>query len=442
MGEVNMATLERTVENLFSGKFRFYLDKIKLSIIGKIAICSLAGILNVGCLYGCDESKNIVQMPDSLKEIEENKEELPILCWDKTLWGGGSSFSFISFVQQTKDGGYVAAGTKNGSVGILKLGYNGDLEWEKAFEIGWAAVAGANQVQQTNDGGYILVGYNQGYNPTYPDSYQSDARILKVDAKGSLEWDKTFVEGEEDEANSVQQTVEGKYLVAGQTQSKGAGMSDAWILLLNSKGDLEWDKTFGGKSTDWISSLSKTKDGGYIAAGGTPSKNGVDCVWVLKFDSSGTLEWDKTYEWTWWSEAFSIQQTKDEGYIVGGWTYGSEEQHEDGLVFKLNSKGELKWGWTFGDKWTDSISSISQTEDGGYIASGREYSHGAGNDHGRIFKFDSKGILKWEKTFSEEELDYAKSIQQTNDGGYIVAGDADPNGVKILKLDSKGDLCK
>jgi len=258
---------------------------------------------------------------------------------------------------------------------------------------------------------------------------------------------KTFGGSGEDVAYSIQQTTDGGFIVAGCTSSFGAGGYDIYILKLNSSGTLIWQKTFGGGFDDKVYSIQQTTDGGYIVAGYTDSfgAGGYD-VYVLKLNSDGSLAWQKTYGGNGYDKAYSIQQTTDGGFIVAGYTE-SFGAGGDVYILKLNSGGSLAWQKTFGGWSWDNAYSIQQTTDGGFIVAGCTYSFGAGGYDVYVLKLNSDGSLAWQKTFGGKYYDGAYSIQQTTNSGFIVAGYTKSFGageydvdVYILKLDSNGEL--
>jgi len=316
-----------------------------------------------------------------------------------------------------------------------------DISWEKTF--GGKGDDEANSIQQTTDGGYIVAGWTESFGS----AWWKDIYILKLNSEGEVEWQKTFGGGDSDEAKSIQQTTDGGYIVVGRTGSFGSGGYDVYILKLNVKGEIEWQKTFGGKDYDEANSVQQTIDGGYIVAGWTKSfgSGGYD-VYILKLNSKGEVEWQKTFGGWNDDEANSIQQTIDGGYIVAGVTGSFGFGEQDAYILKLNLKGEAEWQKTFGGKGDDEAKSIQQTKDGGYIVAGWTKSFGsAWWKDVYILKLNSKGEVEWQKTFGGEYDDLANSIQQTTDGGYIVAGWTESFGsgyedVYILKLNSKGEV--
>ncbi|MDE2180364.1 MAG: hypothetical protein KGJ40_05895, partial [candidate division NC10 bacterium] len=221
-------------------------------------------------------------------------------------------------------------------------------------------------IRQTTDGGYIVAGYTTSFG-----AGNADAWVLKLDATGAVQWQKTYGGVGYDEATSIQQTTDGGYIVAGYTNSFGAGYQDAWVLKLDSTGTVVWQQTYGGTDYDYATSIQQTTDGGYIVAGRTRSFGGAgfDDAWILKLNSTGTVEWQKTYGGTGGDEATSIQQTTDGGYIVAGSTsFGAG--NADAWVLKLDAVGAVQWQRTYGGAANDYATSIHQTADGGYIVSG------------------------------------------------------------------------
>ena len=364
--------------------------------------------------------------------------------WDVVY--GGSRSDYVHSIQQTTDGGYIVAGStdsfgcRDNSLWVLKLDNAGNITWQNCYQGCYNELA--NSIQQTSDGGYIMVGRTWS-------SRRYDFCVLKLDSHGNVTWQKTYGGDDDDYAHSVQQTSDGGYIVAGETGSFGAGKSDVWILKLDSSGDISWQKTYKGGSTNGANSIQQTSDGGYIVAGYTQgSGNPHTSIWVLKLDSYGEVSWQKTYGGSGDAKAYSTQQTTDGGYIVAGYTEYLGAGVYDVWILKLDSNGDISWQKTYEGYGWDHAYSIQQTSDGGYIVAGDTWP-----DHKAMYidyniwvlKLNSLGNVTWQKTYGGDGWDKAYSIQQTSDGGYIVAGytrsfGAGESDAWVLKLDRNGEI--
>jgi len=360
------------------------------------------------------------------------------------IYGGTGSDSAYS-IQQTNDGGYIVAGETNSfgaggsDVWILKLTSSGDIEWQKTY--GGIVDDCAWSIQQTGDGGYIVAGETGSFG-----ARDKDIWILKLSSTGAIEWQRTYGGSEWETDPSIQQTNDGGYIVVGHTESFGVGGADIWILKLSSAGDIEWQRTYGAGEQEYAPSIQQTSDGGYIVAGHTYSV-GVEMwgYWILKLSPEGDIGWQKTYGWSTFDKPNSIQQTSDGGYIVIGETSSFGAGSSDIWILKLSSDGDIEWQKTYGGTSYDEALSIQQTNDGGYIVAGSTDSFGAGSSDVWILKLTSSGDIGWQKTYGGSGSDSASSIQQTSDGGYIVTGyiiswGAGSRDFWVLKLSSDGDI--
>ena len=376
--------------------------------------------------------------------ILAHKEAITQQKWTHSFGGSNSDYAYS--IQQTSDGGYIVAGyTCSFGAGsddfwVLRLDSSGSVDWQKTYS--GAGVDYAFSIQQTSDGGYIIAGFTYSFGAGY-----SDFWVLKLDSSGNITWQKTYGGTSYDYAESIQQTSDGGYIVAGRTYSFGAGYVDIWVLKLDSSGNVSWQKTYGGSGYDEAYSIKQTSDGGYVVAGYTDSFGaGSDDIWVLKLDSSGSVIWQKTYGGPSDDEARSIQQTSDGGYIVAGHTHSFGAGSYDFWVLKLDSSGNISWQKTYGGTSYDFAYSIQQTSDGDYIVAGEEASFGESSTAIWVLKLDSSGNVIWQKTYGGSSGDGARSIQQTSDGGYIVAGITYSFGAGlgdfwVLKLNSQGISC-
>ncbi|MCK4521711.1 MAG: hypothetical protein KAU20_03990 [Nanoarchaeota archaeon] len=368
-------------------------------------------------------------------------ETSPDVEWNKTF--GGSSDDRAYSVQQTSDNGYIIAGyTKSSAAGdedfwLVKTDLNGNQEWSKTF--GGSSHDYAYSVQQTSDNGYIVAGATNSFGAGICDFW-----LVKTDLNGNQEWSKTFGGSSHDYARSIQQTNDNGYIVAGYTFSFARG-SDFWLIKTDLNGNQEWSKTSGRSGYDHAYSVQQTSDNGYIVAGDTYSFAGSYDFWLIKTDVNGNQEWSKTFGGSSDDRAYSVQQTSDNGYIVAGHTKSFGAGDEDFWLIKTDLNGNQEWSKTFGGSDSDYAESVQQTSDNGYIVAGYTKSFGAGSSDFWLIKTDLNGNQEWSKTFGGSSNDYAYSIQQTSDNGYIVAGYTGSFGVDyydfwLIKL--KGSICE
>jgi len=295
-------------------------------------------------------------------------------------------------------------------------------------------------IQQTSDGGYVVAGYTNSF--TFG---SEDFAIYKLNSSGNKVWFKHYGGSSDDRGYSVQQTSDGGYILAGHTKSYTYGNEDLAIYKLNSNGTKVWFRHYGGAGTDYAISIDQTSDGGYIVAGYTWSYSyGNTDFAIYKLNSSGNKVWFKHYGGTSSDNAYSIQQTLDGGFIVAGNTSSFTYGGIDIAIYKLNSSGNKVWFKHYGGLDDDFPWSIKQTSDGGYVVAGSTLSYTYGSGDFAIYKLDSSGNKTWFKHYGGTSGDYADSIQQTSDGGYIVAGHTwsftyGGCDIGIYKLDSNGD---
>jgi len=357
---------------------------------------------------------------------------------------GGSSSDICYSIQKTSDGGYIVAGdTKSYTYGmsdfaIYKLNSSGSKVWFKHYGGGNDDIA--RSVQQTSDGGYVVAGYTQSY--TYG---QDDFSIYKLNSNGNKAWFKHYGGTNNDRGFSIQQTSDGGYIVAGYTTSYTYGGYDFAIYKLNSSGNKVWFKHYGGITDDYGFSVKQTSDGGYIVTGGTKSFTyGNLDVAIYKLDSNGNKQWFKHYGGITDDYGLSVKQTSDGSYVIAGYTLSYTYGSHDFAIYKLDSNGNKIWFKHYGGTGTDDAYSIQQTSDGGYIVAGYTTSYTYGSVDFSIYRLNNSGNKIWFKHYGGTAWDRGYSIQQTSDGGYIVAGETQSythgsSDFAIYKLDSNGD---
>ena len=279
-------------------------------------------------------------------------------------------------------------------------------------------------------------------------------------AQPAIEWQHSLGGSDYDGAFSIHQTGDGGYIVAGWSECNdgdvsgwhegydewGYPTSDYWVVNLDSSGEIEWQRSLGGSSSDEAYSIHQTSDGGYIVAGGSQSNDGdvsgnhgEEDYWVVKLDTSGSIEWELSLGGSDVDRAHFIHQTNDCGYIVAGYSWSNDGDvsgnhgYADSWVVKLDSSGEIEWQRCLGGSDYDVARSIQQTGDGGYIVAGGSQSNDGdvSGHHGEhdywVVKLDSSGSIEWQNCLGGSYYDRAYSIHQTDDNGYIVAGRSESN---------------
>jgi len=359
-------------------------------------------------------------------------------------------------VQQTQDGGFIVAGGYGYL--ITKFNSDGTVNWQKEYTLG--PFDRAKSIKQTQDGGYIVAG-TSSLNYNYDKIW-----ILKLNAEGTAEWQKkTYFEGNpyhRARAYSVKETFDqtgnpNGYIVSGSTIHLTGGSWDIWVLKLNLDGTINWQKTYN-LHTDGAYSIEQTFDqagnpNGYIVAGSTGYFGGD--VWLLRLDTDGNTIWEKIYGGSSYN-AYSIQQTRDGGFIVAG--SGAADGLAPGRHFwvaKLDSSGFFQWQKVYGGLDSGDVAfSVEEVLDSsdnpnGYVVAGETSNFGAGQKDVWVLKLDLDGNIGWEKTYGGSINESANSIQQTfdqagNPNGYVVAGYTWSFGTGrdafVLKLNANGEI--
>ena len=267
--------------------------------------------------------------------------------------------------------------------------------------------------------------------------------------RGELVWEKTFGGKGYDIANSIQITPEGDYIITGVTSpapasTAGPSEEDIYLLKIDSSGELIWEKNLGGNGPDGGYSVQMTDDGCYIITGFMGSYEGnLYHIYLGKIDSSGNTLWEKTYFATGWDFGCSVIQTSDRGYAIAGNTYNYMTENNEVYLVKIDASGNEEWGKIYGGTDDDYGSCIVQTNDGGYAIAGTTESFGNGGDV-YLVKTDNLGNMEWSKTYGDIGRDGGCSIVQTSDDGYAIAGLTYPVGkeaadVYLVKTDSSGN---
>ena len=390
------------------------------------------------------------------------------ILWEKSF--GGKNADYLMDAQPTADYGFILAGSSlskksgnktqdnNGDLDywIWKMDEKGDLDWQKNF--GGSGSDFLQSIALTKDGGFILAGTSsskKGFDKQDNNKGNDDFWIIKLDAKGNQEWQKTIGGNDQEKMQSIRQTIDGGYIIGGSSSSDksgdktmdGFGNLDYWIIKTDDKGVIKWQKCFGGEYSDELRSLTPTKDGGYLVGGYSNSptsgnkiedNKGIGDYWILKLDKTGEMVWQKTIGGNQDDQLYAICQTYDDNYIIGG-NSDSDSSNEknknnengtDFWVVKIDNNGSIIWQETYNIGKVDVLTSIIENADhtillGGYAQS--EVMGTSKKDKNEIndfvgIKITEKGEEVWRKSVGSAGEDILKKAVETRDGGYLLAG--------------------
>jgi hypothetical protein len=393
--------------------------------------------------------------------------------WQNTI--GGSGADLLHAIKQTSDGGYLLGGYSLSNFSGDKLENSQGIEdyWivkiDSLGNIQWQNTIGGNDyddlfaIDLTSDGGYILAG--RSYSNISGDKSEnrkgaSDYWIVKIDSLGNIQWQSTIGGSAMDDLSSIEQTIDGGYILGGNSLSNisgdktenNIGSFDYWIVKTDSLGNIQWQNTIGGFDYDLLYAIKQTSDGGYILGGesisnisGDKSENcigGID-YWIVKTSSSGVIQWQNTIGGFGAEKLYSIEQTTDGGYILGGSSDSdvSGDKTEDSKggsdywIVKIDLFGNIQWQKNIGGSGADERISIKQSNDQGYIIVGNSWSDISGdkteNSKGSsdywIAKTDSVGNIQWQNTVGGSGYEDLFSVELTSDGGYVLGGGSSSN---------------
>jgi len=346
--------------------------------------------------------------------------------WTKTFGGSGSDDGYS--VQHTTDGGYIITGITYSfgaglsDVWLIKTDASGDTLWTKTIGGIWSDWG--LSVQQTTDGGYIIVGYTNSFG-----AGNGNIWLIKTDTTGDTLWTKTFGGNDSESGHSVQQTTDGGYIITGYRDTYGISWLDVWLVKTDASGDTLWTKSFGGSSREVGNSVQQTIDGGYIITATTYSTGaGNGDIWLIKTDISGDTLWTKIFVGSKLDGGSSVRQTVDGGYIIVGGKESPAGIFNDVWLIKTDASGDIIWTKTYGGDFEDYGTSVQQTTDGGYAIVGNTDSFGSGGFDIWLLKTDALGDTLWTKTFGGSFYDYSESFQRSSDGGFILVGSTESFG--------------
>ena len=387
--------------------------------------------------------------------------QTPTIQWQKSF--GGSLYDKAETMVELRDGGYVIGGNSQSNdhdltvnlgfydCWVIKLNNSGNLVWKKSF--GGSGYDYLKTVIQTPDNGILCIGETNSTNGNVTNYFgQIDFWVIKLNSNGNIEWQKNYGGDSNDMGYSVCLTVDGAYIIAGQSESnveENHGLMDYWVLKIDNLGNIIWKKAYGGSQDDFLKTIKNTSDGGYILTGNSKSSNGdvgfnkglLD-VWVVKIDDAGNLQWQNSFGGSQDDFSTSVMEDANGNFVLVGETYSFDNDANDNhsfygfrdfFVIKINSQGQKIWSKCYGGEDNEYARSVCQNNSGEYVIVGETYSitgqptnnHGSA-DYWLIKTNSSDGSLLWQKTYGGQGHDEPNSMLVTFDNNYIVAGNAAP----------------
>lgn len=355
-----------------------------------------------------------------------------VVEWDNTI--GGSNWDQLNTLQQTSDGGYILGGRSESGISgdktetgiglydywIVKTNAVGAILWQNT--IGGTSFDELISIRQTYDGGFILGGSSQSniaFDKTENCIGGYDYWLVKTDTTGNIQWQNTIGGSNDDRLFCIEQTTDGGFILGGTSLSDMSGdktencigLYDYWLVKTDSAGNIQWQNTIGGSNSDWLNAVSQTDDGGFIIGGRSDSNisgdktevsNGGNDYWIIKTDASGNIEWQNTIGGNSDDWLYSIQQTDDGGYFLGGRSAsnisGDKTEDSNGgfdyWVLKTDSAGNIQWQNTIGGNGNDALHAAQQTNDHGYILAGPASSNISGDKTENCMGFFDYWIVK------------------------------------------------
>ena len=417
-----------------------------------------------------NNQKNQIEKFDSIIKKEITK---PLtIQWQRSL--GGSKNDEINSAQKTADGGFIIAGSvssndgdvisnhsSNYDIWVVKTDASGTIEWKKTF--GGSGSDTAECIKNTSDGGYIVTGTtfsNDG--DVTGNKGNGDIWVIKINATGGIQWQKTFGGTKTDTAASIEENPDGSYYILGSTYSndgdvtQNTGESDFWVLKVNAAGTIQWQKTFGSTANDYANKLQRTTDGGILISGNSFLERArfgsTPEIYILKISSNGVLQWQKTFGGSNDDFINQIISTKDGGYLFGGYSTSTDGDlignlgDYDMWVVKITADGTLSWQKSIGGiKW-DIIYSLQETSEGGYIAIGETasvnnvFKIGKGLIDIGLVKLSTNGTIEWTKTIGGSGAEKGIEVLQTIDGNFVVFGNSNSSDGDINNNNGNSDI--
>ena len=355
----------------------------------------------------------------------------PAVIWNRTYGGLDTPDAAYAIVMDPGGAGFFLAGeTASSGAGktdarVIRLTPEGTEEWNRTY--GGEETDTARSIVRTDDGNLLFAGnLTLVTNGTRLDT---DAWIVKIDASGSEVWNRTY--GGPDvnaSANAVTGTDDGGYLFVGSIVPWGGNESAAWAVRLNESGMEVWNRTFGGAGNETANAVTRLPDGDFVLAGSTESSGaGMADVWVVRLNESGDEVWNRTFGSPDDDAGRAVINTSDGNLLVAGiFTERPDNAtvDTDALLIKLTPDGDILWNWIYGDFGVDeSAMAVIETADGGYLFAGETGFPGVNDTDAWLVATDTEGAVAWSRTFGGENPgDRAASLLEIAPGEHAFVG--------------------
>ena len=309
-----------------------------------------------------------------------------------------------------------------------------DTLWTK--KVGGTGIDVGNEIIQTSDRGFVVAGYTTSFG-----AGQRDAYLVKLDSFGNILWQKTYGTNLLEQAYSVKETNDGGLIISAFVYAATANL---FLIRTNQDGDTSWTKNIGLSGNDFGTYIQLTDDGGFLVIGYTDSNisNGDRDVWLLRLESTGTVLWQRTYGGTDAEEGYKLLKLSDGNLLISGYSQSFSSGDRDGWIVKVDSSGNFIWSKSYGSGSYDEFTAAAEDENGNLYYTGTTES--SGDRDLWIVKTDSGGNHLFTKTYGGSQWEWGYDIERTNDGNFILTGYSQSNssGLKqlwILKIDQQGD---
>lgn len=438
--------------------------------IQNIKYCCFVFVLGIN--LGCESSENVQPTENQSVEVKE------------VLTIGGAKNESAQSVVNTPDGGYAVLGytqSMDGDISnktdtsfdywLLKFDASGQQQWQKVY--GGSDDDRGEDLITTNDGGYAILGSSKSNDGDVSNnSGSNDFWVAKLDASGTIIWEKSFGYVGADSAFSIIQTQDNGFLLSGVldvSASDGAGNNrmnmerhaggDYWVIKIDAMGELQWSRYFGGTFTDTAYDSVQTQDGNFLIMGSSDSDDvdinnnkGTYDFWVVKLNNTGTLLWEKSFGGTEIDEARAITTTADGNFFIAGDSRSNDidlstnNGAADVWIIKINSDGDLLWEKTFGGSSFDGVKAIYKTQNNEFLVAGNSRSSDGnltknnGQNDAWIFKINAQGNVMWQKTIGGNDVDLLMGITELNNGSIVGVGNSNSSDIDISENKGFSDV--